>query len=514
MFQISNDDEESFDEYLEEDLPYSMLSLLKQWCKTENFKDALNYALQRASDYRAYKCVNKIIVFAKSTNNEIEHSKIDNLIKISADRFDAQMVLLLEKNNFFAAAKRLFDPHVTDSMDDHSKSQLNACLLTMLRFLPIATVDQLVQAYIKENNANQADVLETYQKAKEFFHSKAPYFSRYTKAKDISNLNMAYQNDECSDLKSVAEKDFKYGEERENFTKDLYQKLDKTPIENYIPTKKKFLELPASSKGTQRAAALLEAISSWNHNKQKGQRDFSTIRSSGSCTPIANRYASASPLISSVSLFSPSKYVDKSGGVEGVYTLLYEISGKKIKLNDVIGSTKINERFRFWYHGQAPINDTWIKIEDLFEEIWTMNLKKPDENEVAGEHEKYKDKLTEFYAKTAELVWLIGNTQPMMRGSGTFAELTLNILHLRHELNPPVLKVEFPQLDVLDITFPVSDYTFFFTYFFEPSTIPEHLRFSDISSSLTLKQQMEALYKKMNKEDEFTSDHNSLNLRA
>jgi len=103
-------------------------------------------------------------------------------------------------------------------------------------------------------------------------------------------------------------------------------------------------------------------------------------------------------------------------------------------------------------------------------------------------------RLTEFYAKAAELVWLIGTTQPLKRGSGTVAEWLLGIIHLHHGMQPPTLKTDFPQLDVLDLTFPLSDYKSFFTYFFEPSTLPEHLR-SIPNSKESLFKQMENLYR-------------------
>jgi len=72
--------------------------------------------------------------------------------------------------------------------------------------------------------------------------------------------------------------------------------------------------------------------------------------------------------------------------------------------------------FQF-HHGLAPIAHTWPAIENLFEEIMEMDLKPTQSKQ---ESEK---RLTEFYAKAAELVWLIGTTQPLKRGSGTVAEV-------------------------------------------------------------------------------------------
>ena len=144
-----------------------------------------------------------------------------------------------------------------------------------------------------------------------------------------------------------------------------------------------------------------------------------------------------------------------------------------------------------WLGGDQTLSATWRAIEDLFEELMALDLKKPKEI-TAQTIKKHESQLTEFYAKAAELVWLVGNSAPLRRGSGTMAEWLFAIIHLQHGLEPPLLKTEFPQLDVLDITFPLSDYKRFFTYFFEPSTIPTHLRRPALSQSLA--SQMEALY--------------------
>lgn len=91
------------------------------------------------------------------------------------------------------------------------------------------------------------------------------------------------------------------------------------------------------------------------------------------------------------------------------------------------------------------------------------------------------------------MVWLIGNTQPMRRGSGTVAELFLAVVHLHHGRNPPILKLNYPQLDVLDISFPCDDYDQLFPNFFEPQTIPPGLQ-CQLSPTQSTEDELAQLY--------------------
>jgi hypothetical protein len=327
-------------------------------------------------------------------------------------------------------------------------------------------------------------------------------------------------SDQCDflGLKKILKRDMDYGKKRQQLVKNLCETLNHFSREklNFFPKENRFLQLRPSSKGTRQAAALLEKISAESFLDQK-QEDFQKIRGQGYTTSIYGYYESALPLIKAILCFSPQssdfaiyrKY-NKQGNnpVLGTstsryspfcnYHLCYKYEG--ILVNRIQFSSSASEEGRYWEHGRAPIAATWGKIEDLFEEALAMDLKKPDEKFTPEEQESYQEKLTQFYSIAAELVWLIGNTQPLNRGSGTYAELMLALICMHHGLQPPILKKEFPQLDVLDITFPLRDYKFFFPHFFEPSTIPESVRskFNDIDSSQSVAAQMEQLYKKFN----------------
>jgi len=121
----------------------------------------------------------------------------------------------------------------------------------------------------------------------------------------------------------------------------------------------------------------------------------------------------------------------------------------------------------------------------------------PDPEAKLEKIKEYREQeLTQFYANAARLVWLIGNTTPVQRGSGTVAELTLKAIFDFHGLQAPILKSAFPQLDVLDTSFPSDDYIKLFTCFFEPSSLAEHLRRPSLSH-LSTAEQLEIFYKEI-----------------
>lgn len=386
-----------------------------------------------------------------------------------------------------------------------AKKQLESHLTTLLRFMPIEIVDILVALLSKRKSPTES----IYQQAKERFFAAAPYFSRYTINKDLIDLGHIYSRGLYlnpgtmpKDIfrKYITENDMKYGENRKNKAMALFLSLTDDKTKTMTPISSEYNNLPPSSKKTRRAAALLEKISQFissdteaasNYFRVESLRDTESWR-----TPIHGRYAFALPILKKVyALSNANDFEKKDTSVH--YKMLYmKNQNEKIFMNEIICPPNLNLT-KNWHHGRAKISETWTYIEDKFEELWDMEIQQPLDKTDPEEQEAYKKQLTRFYAETAELLWLTGNTQPLKRGSGSYAELLFGILHLRHGLQTPILKLEFPQLDVLNISIPLSDYKKMFTYFFEPCTIPEHLHFN-ISSSLSIEDQLEAVYKKIN----------------
>ena len=76
-----------------------------------------------------------------------------------------------------------------------------------------------------------------------------------------------------------------------------------------------------------------------------------------------------------------------------------------------------------------------------------------------------------FYNELIRLIWLIGNTTPLTRGSGTVVEWTWALAHMYHGLSVPLLKKINPQLDPIGLTLLLQEYQEYFREFFEPETI-------------------------------------------
>ncbi len=131
-----------------------------------------------------------------------------------------------------------------------------------------------------------------------------------------------------------------------------------------------------------------------------------------------------------------------------------------------------------WLHGRDSLAKHWPRLESLFHTVINFPLDSTQ-----------KKSLETFYDYVIELIWLIGQTTPAIRGSGKLAEQCLTMIHLKHNLRTPILDLKNPQLDVLDITFPLSIYKKRFFNFFEKESIHPLL-------SLSVPEEKSALFTK------------------
>ncbi|MDF1757403.1 MAG: hypothetical protein P1U74_03815 [Legionellaceae bacterium] len=396
----------------------------------------------------------------------------------------------------------------------NSKDVRRKSLLCMLRFLPFKEVDIFIKNYVRENPNHKSLILDSYDAVKIEFLAAAPYCSRYSDPSSLSMIDEAYHRRYAhSNIETTAVNDVLYGNKRAMLADSIVEKL--IDPETFVDKIEHITEqLPLSSTSTRRVAKVVGMISNSLFEDMK-KNLFKQIRTIGGRTNIIGRYAWGSSLIKSVFKYSilpeirrmrnkhgnPNNIIDEHGNVKVMfdYYLTYENLKKETTTSQVFFSQGHEFYHECWFHGQAPINDTWPDIEDLFEDIWSMNLSSSDEENQKAQAEKLK----EFYTKVCKLIWLIGNTQPLQRGSGSIAEIMLAIVHKHHKLQPPILKLEFPQLDVLDISFPLADYQYLFPYFFEPSTIhPSLIEGSDELEGLNCAEQLDILYKRLNASEE------------
>lgn len=428
--------------------------------------------LKQAVQMRAAKCVSVLLEIRHIALNQ---HLIDEQAKITAYNADGATLLALFKSDYKAVANFIFGQEFFVDMKLHSDQELKNYILSLLRFTPIEMIDAIVDHY-EHDLISRTRLLHVYQEAKSNFFTVAPCFSR---SKNLEELAKAYGNNKIGDdITKSTLADMDYGAKRYLFANQLLALVENSQVQ---PQSAEFHALPASSSNTRRAAYLLEAIANWLYDNQKmtdKNTDFKTLRVKNNFyTPVSGRYTWATPLISNIIFFSQSTDVRKS---MSTYQLKYHDTVLNSITDEMIVLRGEKVKCRVWNHGAAPLTSTWTEIENLFEKLWLFDFKQLS---TASEHQlENETKFTEFYVIMAELVWLIGNSQPLNRGSGSFAELIMVIIHLHHHLLPPILKLDFPQLDVLDITFPLSDYKKIFTYFFEPSTVPAHLKKTAVSS--------------------------------
>ncbi len=420
----------------------------------------------------------------------------------AAEDCNCLKVLALLNNNYNQAADLLFEDL---SSAINNEAMIKNRLFTMLRFTPINVVDKLIESYSSTNLQLRQKLKELYAASKEEFCRLAPYFSRYSDSNDLESINKLYFRDATKiNYLEIARNDLAYGERRQQLLLALLDKL-KDSDKNPSPTRDEFLsKLPASQTGSRRVAALLELIAAWLSEDTKNnysKYSFNNLRGEGRdytyVTYASGRYRFGLELIKAVENHS-NEDIDKNNG----YPLCksYFLYFQKQPLTYVQHSVVADEKKNFfqgasgWNHGIGNFDITWGRIEDLFEEICQMNVGINDKNS-----------LTEFYKKAAEMVWLIGNTQPLQRGSGSVAELMLILIHKIHNLKPPILRLEFPQLDVLDISFPLADYIKLFPKFFEPSTVPMHLAVTPEEQIGSVSDQLSKMYKGINQNQQVLS---------
>jgi len=473
------------------------------------FPDRYEFFSIEAIKYEAPKCLRFLVdEINKKIKIDQKLDKLDKLIKCLKSKADINLFLAIFQDNeenaadllfsFFMLSKDIFkNPAPYQKLIE---KEIRHFLYKLLKKNEIELVDRIV-AHLQKDSQYGELIAKFYPKIKEDFLEIGPYLAQYSKSYQIQIVRHSYSRNKPSD--PIGE-EIEHGFSCRSHAGRLLKEAQNLNLE---PTKEEFLKFPPSSTGTRRVAGLVEKYCEirakrqeersgtlLNENEDNKIIKFKSIRRAGWKTPIAGNYDFAGPIVKAVSQFSNApdlqfgsfkNVIIESQLSEFLASMNFLYKGQVI--NNVTLHTNKNEVLvknkqikdpkqkmeenLYWYHGRLPIETTWKDIEDTFEELMAFSFKKPSDNKPCS-IEKYEKQLFEFYARASKLVWLIGNTQPLCRGSGTLAEWLLAIVHLQHGIKPPILKNEFPQLDVLDISFPLSDYQRLFTYFFRPSTLP------------------------------------------
>jgi hypothetical protein len=443
------------------------------------------------------------------------------LVKKTIRQDDPEMSKFLVKNLFdFVEAYESYDGSDLEAKNCDFQASFRESWLVMFRFMPLQVVESIFELFLSQVpfDSRKPELHLAYKQTKKLFLETAPFYARYAKTDLLDELFLRYNRDSTQSLLEIAEADTQYGIERQQFAKKLVFKFSDKALQEIKPRSQAFLELPASKNSSRMVAALMEEVSLWlyqerNRSNDARQDSFKTLRSQlegygiydnevvfgerylyrGSRTPFNSNcgYVWAQPLVDTVYLLSRSPDIRKE-------KLLGNFKYYLLHADRVV--TSVSNQFKSWSHGQLPIHDTWEKIEDIFEELWLADLTVININPRVAGKTSYEKNITWYYANLAKLLWLMGNTQALDRGTGTVVEILNAVIHYRHQLAPPVLQVEFPQFDVLNITFPFKEYhEQLFPHFFEPSTMPKHIltRQHKELNLLSALKQVTYLYKKM-----------------
>lgn len=478
----------------------------------ENFNNRLIPFLGRAFRNNAVKSMGVLL-----EKFSIAPSAIQAMVLKAVENSNIALLLTLCLNDFKKTAELIFQKYLPLE-HEANQSMLFDKIITMLRFTSIETVDALIKAYQCDKDT-QRILQRIYDEARQEFLLVAPAFSRVNSGV-FQAFKAMYGRNVPDGLINRAKADIQYGKNRGFLVEELVAVMRTKPcipigslhnLDDFPPASSS--TLACSKKGSRVFAYLLEKIAEYNATTvSKEQSDtepkyFKTLRTRGTFTPMQDQYAWGQILISAVFHYSQSKqiikypYLEKIEDIAGKVHCVYALKYRKNIINNVLFYPK--EASIGCGHGRFPIQHTAGDIEDLLERMMQYPTLELTSN--IGAEEKTSDHrlLTQFYEDAAQLVWLIGNTTPLIRGSGSVAELTLKTIFEYHRLQAPVLKPEFPQLDVLDIIFPLDDYTRLFSYFFEPISLLEPMRKPSLPH-LSASEQIVAYYNEINQVEPLT----------
>jgi hypothetical protein len=422
---------------------------------------------------------------------------MNQMMKKASDDGYAEFVLAGCKKNYLQAAQVVFSDIMqriqaltkNETEDKLLNEIAENCVFRLMRFSPLEIVSKLFAVFKESLGLREQKLFsESYAKAKVIALKILPFVSQYCRTRDVAAIIKKYS---VIESESISQKEKEFALYCSVNVDDLLAKLKANQLVHADPTNE-FAKLPKSKSGSGKAALLLEAISKTLIQKYKGRQGtdlhfFGQIRSIKFKTIVEGRYAWGTLLLNSVYYQSQAKdFVREKFGDGGFYYKNKCISRFESEVVSTDNKNPFKEHYMKWLHGRAAVAYTWGDIEDLFEELMLVKFVRPVQS-VAIERDvkqndemliKYKNDLVAFYKKAAKLVWLIGNTQPLNRGSGTVAEWFFGIVYRNQGINPPILKKKNPQLDVLNISYPLSDYENDknFLSFFEQESLEECLR--------------------------------------
>lgn len=313
-----------------------------------------------------------------------------------------------------------------------NESELRQSWTALYRFNPIELVDQMTCPFVQcyPDLTQRENIQRLLAEVRRDCMQWLPHVSQYDRPNDLVYMQIAYQKKDDAALATV-DKDRVYGTRCFDWVNQLLAQYRNQRLE---PQGAPFRQLPPGQNGGRTMAWFTEQTLLFRNQARQG--DAALLRDSSFLycgTPIAiDRYRWGYTLMDidlSQSHNCPSLY-----------------KGQPL--------TKI-ELYR-WQHGLQPITSLWSDIEDQFQTVMTTNP--------AGNPQQ-------FYRELIKLIWLIGNTTPLTRGTGTIVESMWAFVHRYWNLPVPILKKEYPQFDVINISSQLETYQNIWPRYFEPSSL-------------------------------------------
>lgn len=422
--------------------------------------------LSRAVYEAACRCVTALLSDLSEESIQGLSVGINRLARKAAKEGRGDIVLALYQGNRKRTAETLFGDLFIQTAANQKNDEkaiappLREQLWKIMRLSSPEEIDRLMAIFL---NQHPNILLETvYRQVKEDFYCLSPLIARYSKPLYFISVFGNYHSyeryiversklDAQLQLEAGMMNDYAYSMQAYQFAKKLQKALEDKLTGLSTFKKSDFSQLPPSWIGNQWAAFLLELISEWRslQVENKKRSSFRNLRKQVFSTPIKAQYEWAFPLVSSVYLYSKASDLqrnvyntnDISSNCPNNLTFLYQ----KKQMNQI--QWQSSRRKFYWGHGLQPLHTVWQHIEDTLEEIRAVPVHSPED-------------LTYFWALVAKFVWLSANIQPLDRGSGTYAEQMLRLLFSKKGLQPPILELDFPHLDVLSLSFPLTDYIF------------------------------------------------------
>ncbi len=309
------------------------------------------------------------------------------------------------------------------------ESELRRQWTALFRLNSIEVVSSLMDPFIQSFQPNRREnIRRILEEVKRECMQWLPHVSQHDKPSDLALVQQAYQKNDEPTLSSI-DKDRVYGLRCFNLVGQLLANYKEN--QNLEPKDDKYRQLPAGLNGKRTVAWFTEQIAAFRNKARQG--DEAKLRTTTLQTPIpGGRYRWGYILM------------DESLGQNHICSSLYK--------GNVINSIELSR----WHHGQVAQSFTWADIENQFQTVMRTNP---------------KNKPEPFYRSLIQLVWLIGNTSPLTRGTGSVVESMWAFVHRYWNLPVPILKKEYPQFDVINISSPLETYQNVWSRYFEPPTL-------------------------------------------